>query len=353
MAQPVTFIVEELPRVVRAGAAVERFEWTAEGYSSPVKPFHTPLSIRYKRSDYGGATRPSFQVLGPKLDTMTFEGEWNDKHNTTGFAVAERKRFRAMVARSNPVRITWGDVVFTGIIVACDCPVLDDYRVRYSFTLEPERDDQLEDAGISRGQDTLLNGRQLSEQARVEADALAAAAGTAPVSAMAGDINAQQVTANAEVQAAMDEVDQTVDQRLLAGVEEPTALQRVATAFRRAKIGCITFLDNLVELRSDTDMTIRSVTGELAFDEWRISSAYYARRTFYACSFGERSCKERAAPRAQMTYRPRKGESMYDVSKAVYGTPHHWRAIAERNNLDGPNLNGDEVLVIPELQTGT
>jgi hypothetical protein len=95
-------------------------------------------------------------------------------------------------------------------------------------------------------------------------------------------------------------------------------------------------------------MQYRTATSELAFDEWRTSLSWYARRAAGTASNSERISQTRAAPKAQVIYTPHKGESLYAVSLAVYGTPDNARLIADRNNLKDFTLNGNERLIIPE-----
>jgi hypothetical protein len=344
-----TFSIEELPRTNGVGGA--RFELTVVGQSSPIKPFAKPGSLRYKRTDYGGSTQPTFQVQGPKLDVLSYSGEWNDKYNSQGFAQTEKDRFLAMVYRGNPVRIVWGVETIEGLITRWDVQIFDDYRVRYEFSVDPARDQLIADARLERGQDTLHTGSQVAEEVRAEVTGLTGA--EPPAAAMGGAINAEHAAAVVEVNSGMSEVDQVVEQRLLAGTESTTSLERVATALRRVRSGAVSALDRLVTLRADLDTTVRTPMNELNFDEWRASASYYARLTAASSARGERTMRERAKPRSQHIYRPATGESLYDVSLAVYGTAHHWREIADRNNLAGPHLVGDEALVIPELQTGT
>lgn len=344
------FVIEEIPQVGGAGLATtpERFEWSAATQDAPVKPFKYPGKMRYKRTDYDGSEAPTFQVVGPQLGQFTFEGTWNDRYNQVDYAKQTKRRFVAMCYRGNPVRVTFDDVVLEGIVVEWDCPYVDDYRIRYSFTLDAGSDDMIGTQRVQRGQDAVLGGRQLADAVREQTDAVGAASATAPLSAIAGSLASDSASSVADVQDGMDEVDQVNEQLLVSTAESPTSLQRAAGAYRRVRDAAVGVIEGLLTARSDVDMQYRTVTSELAFDEWRTTLCWYARRAMGVARKSERASQERAAPKAQVTYRPHKGESLYAVSQAVYGTPHNARLIADRNNLRNFVLDGTETLVIPE-----
>jgi hypothetical protein len=57
---------------------------------------------------------------------------------------------------------------------------------------------------------------------------------------------------------------------------------------------------------------------------------------------------ERQTPATKRLFRPRKGQSIYEVSRQCYGTPFGHRQIAQANHFNGIIFEGTEVLVIPE-----
>lgn len=344
------FVIEEIPQIGGAGLATtpERFEWSAATQDAPVKPFKYPGKLRYKRTDYDGSEAPTFQVVGPTLGQFTFEGTWNDRYNTVDYAKLTKRRFVAMCYRGNPVKVTFDDIVLEGLIVDWDCPYVDDYRVRYSFTLDAGSDDMIAQQRVQRGQDTILGGQQLADNVREQTDALQMASDGAPLAAIAGTLGADSAASVASVQSGMDDVDKVNEQLLVSTAESPTSLQRAAGAYRGVRDSAVNVLEDLLTARADVDMQYRTVTSELAFDEWRTTACWYARRAMGSARTSERASQERAAPKAQVTYRPHKGESLYGVSQAVYGTPHNARLIADRNNLRNFVLDGTENLVIPE-----
>lgn len=344
-----SFIVEEIPQQGSSLATTpERFEWTAAAMNAPTKPHKYPGKLRYKRTDYDGSEAPTFQVVGAVLTPIQFEGTWNDRYNTVDYAKQTRRRFIAMCYRGNPVRVSFDDQVLEGLITDWDCPYVDDYRIKYSFTLDPGADDMIGQARVQRGQDTVPGSLQNAEDVRTQVMSLSDASTTAPTSVLAGTLPADHAADVQGVSDSMDEIDRVNSQVLISQAESPTALQRAASAYSGINNSAVGVLETLLTVRADTGLQYRSALGELQFDEWRTTVSFYARTTMGVARTSEQASQERAAPKAQVTYRPHKGENLYAVSLAVYGTPDNARLIADRNNLPDYTLQGTETLVIPE-----
>jgi hypothetical protein len=344
-----TFVVEEQAQIGGGAtpAQLERFEWDADRQSAPLKPFGRPGEMRHKRSDNGGGVEPTFQILGPKLVPITFQGRWDDRYNRVGFAMDERRRFLGMCYRGRRVRISYGETDLLAHIVSWDTPERDDFRIDYTFTIEPIRDELIFSAKVERSSRTVESPRQLVQSIEDQAAVLAAVQADIPdgiVGSLSTDIQASLALLGDRVAAAKA----VVSQRLLVGTESIPALRQVGAIFRDSITVANTILVQLETVRADTDLATRTAAAELAFEEWRRGMAYEARIQALLGIQGERAMGERAEPQALAIYQPRKGETLYEVSLNCYGTPHNAGLIADHNDLHSWTLDGTVALEIPE-----
>ncbi len=350
------FILEELPTLGGSGlrAAPARFEWDPENMSNPRRPIGHPGQQRIRRRDYPGSIgMPTIQVLGPVLAPQTFTGTWNDRYNSPGFAKAEKRRFLQMVYRGNAVRIQFDDIDLRGLIVDWDFPYEMDWRIGYTFTVEIANDGLISQARVARVPETVISPRQLVDEMETLFTAADAARDQPEVAqAASGDLFDTVADAMAEVRAKLDDVNGVLETRLSGG-DSRAGLMRASQSIRSVRLAALEVLDNVAVVRADTDLQYRTATSELRFETWSRSLGYQTRLIGLSAFRAEQATAERADPVAIATYRARAGESLYDVSMAIWGTPHYWRQLADRNRLESFVLAEGTDLIIPEIPTGT
>lgn len=358
-----TFTITELrsdsdPQHADDGA---RFDWTAD--SSPVTPFDgtkgggaracpiKPWTIsgaqRTVRTDYPGAQLPSEQVLGPSRRPFTLNGRWDDRYNGAGYALAEMSRFEAMCKRGNLCRFAYGPVVLEGLITEWAFDVQRLWDIDYSFTVSVhQKPNELQ---LTRSPETptdpikALDDFDLAVQAMLDAD------GVAPRSIVAGTLADEVTEALTNTTVARQRLADTIDARDSSSPERPVdAFTSIATQFRAGRAAAYDILVITSAVRADLNLATLTPIGVLDFEDWIRSLRWTARVAMGRGRAGDLASTERAEPNAVRLYRPRRGESLYAISRKFYGTPHAWRLIYDRNALATFELLGTETLIIPE-----
>lgn len=126
------------------------------------------------------------------------------------------------------------------------------------------------------------------------------------------------------------------------------AFTRLATQFRAVRAGAFDARVTLATVRADVNLAVATAMGVLDFEDWSRSLRFMARIAMGQAHNGNLASTQRAQPDAKRLYRPNAGESLYQISRKFYGTPHAWRLIYERNSLSSFQLTGSETLIIPE-----
>jgi hypothetical protein len=338
----------------------ERFEWSADSTApssiggaraTPLGPWALPLSQAYVRTDYAGARRASLQVLGPRRKPFTLRGKWDDRWNFPGYAVAEFRRFEQMVSRGNVVRIQFQGQVIDGLIADLEPDYYGDWRVDYSFTVEPiERPGETDS---NRSPPGPLTPAQCFDDAAIAVAALEDSASLMPAADLTGDIGGETMSVLATIIEARDSLGATLDQRdLLPNALPVASLPRLATQFRQLGDSSQVLLDIMADMRADLDLTTQSAASVIRYEQWTRGMRVNARLLRGQAAKGADDMDERASPQAERLYRPFEGEHLYQISRKHYGTPHAWRLISSRNNLRYVSMTGNELLIIPDRGPG-
>lgn len=340
------FTVQEIPA---GGGTGERFEWTSDRRSIPKKAWEIGGRLRTVRTDYPGAENPSEQVLGPSFEPFTLEGRWDDRYNTPGFAVAEMRRFEAMCRRGNPVWIQFQGQVFFGLVTEWVFPYSMDWRIGYRFTVSNHgRPDAISG---SRSPSTVPSTSQSFDEVDLETQALLAVQKASPAHAFKTPLKTDVDELLATMSQTRDALADTLDTR--TGALKPIGdFKRMATQFRIMGGQAMSVTEALVAARSDTELGIRTALTVLDFESWSRTLRSRCRLLMGSANRAARHVEERDTPAAKGFYKPHRGESLYHVSRQVYGTPYAWRLIADANNLSTFQLDGTETLLIPERGEG-
>ena len=358
------FTITELRRIAGANGVppdAERFEWSAGtqmpssnkggAKAAPLGSWSLGMQIIHVRTDYPGARSASLQVLSSRRKAFTMNGKWDDRWNFPGYAQAELARFEDMVGRGNVCRFQFQNQVLDGLIVDFDPEYKGDWLVRYAFTVEPiGRPSEYQP---NRSPPGPLTPIQRFDAAAITILAMQEAADTVPASALGGTLAEDVAGTMVDTVVARDQLGATLDQRDLRPNAQPAAsLPRLATQFRQLGDSAQEVINSLVNVRSDIDVVSQTAADVMRFETWSRSMRYNARLLLGRSIAGADDMQERAEPSAERLYKPSQGQSLYKISREVYGTPHGWRAIAERNGLSSMTLTGDELLIIPERGRG-
>jgi len=355
------FLLQELRSSSGLGArgdtAGARFEWTSDTTPSnttnggaracPRGPWLQSGEQRHVRTDYVGAVTPSVQVLGPRYTTTTFQGSFDDRYNGVGYAIRERDRLMDMIRRGNLVRIQFQGESFIGLITQWSFDYRRAWDIGYSLTFDPH--DSTRDYSLADRSPLVLTVPRLFDAIESSTQALQAAMDGAPMSQIGTTVGIDAEAGIVAVSTSRDMLADTLDQREIAPPEKPTdALARLSSQMRIVAGQAFDVSNGLFTARSDTDMAVTNAISVLSFEAWSRSVRFTARVLTGQALDSARQTQERVDPSPSRLYRPREDESLYEISRRFYGTPHGWREIYSRNRLTSFVLTGDELLVIPE-----
>ena len=370
------FTITELGRVGSQsggrpdGGEGEIFEWTSDrapkditkggARAIPKQPWGLGGKLRTVRTDYPGAKTPSEQVLGPNHSDQTLVGRWDDRYNFPTYARKEMRRFEEMCRRGNLVRIGFQELTFECLITDWQFTYKRDWWIGYQFTLSVH--DRADEYTLqSRSPDTTKSPAEAFDDCNDIVQALAVRGEEslkeqALEAKLAGEANDASKASLKDMQAHRDQLADTLDQQELnidtSGGNAVSPFRRLATQFRTIGNDGFALVQNLIEVKSDVDLAVRTALSVLAFEDWSRSLRFQGRVLMGISSQAGNAMDERAEPDAVRLYRPHKGESLYAISRRFYGTAHSWRLIADRNGLSDFELTGDELLIIPERGRG-
>jgi hypothetical protein len=317
--------------------------------AAPLGPWKKQATLRSVRTDYPGAVVPSKQVLGAKHEKFSWSGTWDDRYNFDGYAVAEYKRAEKVLFRGNVVKIAFQDEEFLAFVEDLATERVTDWKIRYTLTVDPQcRTDNSE---FKR------SPTQMKTNPGDEVDALntlmagvAASQADRPATALTGSNTSGVRKGLADVSTRLDSVAQALDTK--TGVLSPIGdFRSLSTQFRNLQGDITNVITGLVKARSDLDVGFRNAAAVLKFEDWTRNTRTLLRLARHRSQTAATGMELRDIHQIQAIYRPRKGESLYNVSRKAYGTPHRARDIQIANNLDTWTLTGDETLLIPQRGT--
>ena len=345
-------IITELRRV----GVGERFVWTNGPVASstrggakaaPLGEWDWGVEQKLVRTDYPGARAPSHQVLGKRRKPFTMTGYWDDRYNFAGYAEAEMDRFDAMVGRGNSVRFQMGSRVLEGIISDYDPRWRGDWRVAYSFTVSVEQ--RPGELSKNRSPAGPMNASERFDDVDVAVTAMQEAQSNAPGNVLAGTLGPDITAGVSQVTGAHNGLGATLDQRDLRPSELPTSqMPKLATSFRVVGARAQDVVNAMIAIRSDVELSYRTVASVLDFENWSRTMRYNGRLLMGRSRAGAADVEERSGSHAERFYRPSEGESLYQIARKTLGKAEAWRLIAERNGLSTFTMTGDELLIIPE-----
>lgn len=343
------------------------FAFSVEGKSMPFRPWTFAVAQRTVRTDYPGGVQPTEQVLGWKFEPFTITGRLDDRYNEPGFANQTRKDLELLVQRGNPVSITHQSINIRGVVTNVEFDWRREWDIGYSITVSPHN--RLFDS-VSKPEKVprrSLNAEQLLQEVQNIQSAIADLRNPSALQAIRGEIATLRGIAGIiegeiqtniinnirDVDRIIDEINFSVQNRQLNNSEdEPgTALLHIASLFTSCATLGKAIRSQTRTLRSDTDLAYETdAQAVMAYEFFVKEAGFQARELIRVGTRNAAEITERVGPNAKALYRPQAGESLYGISNRFYNTPHNWRQIADRNYLCEFILNGDEILIIPDVQ---
>lgn len=345
------FVVEELEysgaqRRYQAKIGGQKFKWTAAAKSSPVDGWPYELTVRTVREHYQGTDEPTEQVLGTNFESFTLKGRWDDRWNEEGFAKTTRADFTTLVKKCGPVRVSYDDVSFVGIITKFRPTYRLPWLCEYEFEVSPHSDEKQDRRDLDSKK--VAPVRDYSAQVNQIAAEMQALHALAPVRYIVGTIHATVGTRVDQIVARTAQIAAVVDGRVLAFKDAVTnSVAKVVSDLESLRQLAIGMRDDLAAAKATDDVYFEDTVIDLSYEAWSKGLCVQARALAVLCWQTARELRRRVSPDAQALYRPRYGESLYDIANRFFGKPSAWRLIAERNALYQMELDGTELLVIP------
>jgi nucleoid-associated protein YgaU len=334
------------PALVQGGGA--QFQWDSPSHTAPRGMLEAVLAVKTVRRESPGADEPVEQVLTAMWQPFDLEGEWDDKHAGSGYAMATYRSFAQMVQRGPLVRLAFEELALVGLITELSLKYERRNKVGWSFTFSPHRH---ETVGTPRSVGRIVQptSKPVREHVAIAKEIAAAleldntAARTLPVSDSTFlDVAADLAVAVAEVS--------KIEKAASAGLETEAGqkLLNMAGQFKTIGQSALTVADRVERARSGVSTGFDDPILWLKFDE-NVHTTHARAVVLTARALeAERDMRDRADAKPRAVHRAKAGENLYKISQRYYGTANEWRRIYEANGLSGIYLQGTEELVIPE-----
>lgn len=327
-----------------------RFEWDVETHTLPEQPWSFGGELRTTRTDYRGSDEPAEQVLGPNFTPFTLQGAWKDRWAGDGFANRTWKAFEAMCWRGNLCRVQFEDVSFVGLIKNWNFPYRRKSDVGYTFTVSPHTRDGKKNERNVLGPEQLEPPDSFVARAAKVVEGAQEIQAAAPSAYMEGTLHADAGAIVSDWAGRIDSINAVVATRVLApNGSGPNSIARLAQGFQGLAASAGQMRETLLVSSAFDDLPYQTPVLSALFEAWSRGLKSSARQLAVISYLAALELQRRIDPLAVALYRPSRGESLYAISSRFYSTPHRWRDIAERNNLEALTLSGTELLVIPNV----
>lgn len=352
-----SFVIEELNRAATGDLLPTgvKFEWTAKEQTKPENEWAYSIGLVTVRDENPGNDRPTEQVLAPRFEDFTLQGKWDDRHAGAGFAEKTRRQMEEFIAGGGLARLSIDAVSVVGIVKKLDIRYRHKTMIRYAFTVSPHyRDDGVVRAaadalGAAVGMPAATAPDSFVDRAQAEVDIAQAYQDDYPIASTIQDTTAAEIGADVDGwQTSISSMRDVIDARLLQAEEQVNTTARLAAQFGALKTEAYDTLSRLRALNSDSTLAFSTATSVLDYEVWVRGLSASALRLILRSEEARRELFRRDRPHGIKTHRAKRGENLYSISQLYYHTPFRWLAIFERNNLASTELQGGELLVIPE-----
>jgi len=317
-------------------------------FTGPDLPLKYPRimgSVRGQTTWYAGSRRASVQILGPREDSLPFEGAFEDrKTGIPGQAVVMMELIQSVRRAAYPVRWEYGPISLLCRWSRTEFEIEELERIHYRIELEivdAEEDRLVRVSPIRRipGVDAALEAANVLRQVL---DVLPITSG--PV----GKVKTQADRVLGGLGRADD---------LLAGIRGAGTVIRASNltqALNEVRAASVDLrgahqLLTQVSWENEVGDDFQRVT-ETAFDLGAAHQALSATAVEVQSLIPQ---LERVAVKGstERIYVTRAGETLQRIALAQYGAASSWTAIAERNGLDSATVSAGQVLVLPDAPT--
>ena len=333
-----------------------RFDWDASSRSAPRGSVSFPMRQRIKRVDYPEGKEPTMQMLGFVFDNATINGVWDDRYAGRNFAMGQWQRFEALMQRGTLVRVSFEDIRLFAAVERFEPTYFHRARIGYEIELAPIRR-EVTATVITSSLETAPQHRETPQthNDRARKNVVAMRTLNLGMNPLRTASNFMNEIANdvAGLFAYVEEIQGVLDQQFFSPATNTVqTFARLAHSFRIMQNTGLELLRKLGTLKAQTFLAVKTAASVLDFERWVRGMRLYAHLLILDAGRAALQMDRQVAAPAKAVYRPRAGESLYAVSTKFYNTPHNWRAIAERNNLQTFELQGHEFLIIPNLPGG-
>ncbi len=383
-----TFRITELKRDGTGAyiATPVAFAWDQATRTIPEGVWEWHVKQRTVREEYGHGVEPTEQVLGRSFQPFTLKGEWNDHYAGAGYANRTWQAFEDMVSRGGLVRIEMDEIVFHGIITDFIPAYYRRTKVGYTFTLSPHyRRKPGDEFGVtaqapqSSMKDFSAEINRLVAIALVQHAALRTDRQRGSLLGTVGKVSSlllgmfdaaagieRQITGYAKgvigAPAAFASGVATGAEgvasgaRAIAALAPPSAVvagplvsyaSRLSSSFATIRGQAVELLTATRDVQSIDLEAYPSVVDVLSNEAWVRGIRSSARLIALKVIEADRQIRLLDEAKILALYRPRKGQSLYEISDIFYSTARNWRLIWNRNGLTSFGLTGLELLIIP------
>jgi hypothetical protein len=349
------FCIFEIPPGGQPGEG-EVFVWSSSATAprsdlggaraAPIGGWKMGAHLRSVRTDYPGAVVPSKQILGAVHKPFTWTGIWWDKFNFPGYAQKEHHRFEKVCFRGNVIKVSYGEEEFFAFIDDVDVEVVRDWERHYTLTVDVQC--RTDNSSIDRSFSNAANPADELDGLNTDMAKLADTHAVRPSGALTGTNTSGVSEGLAQASAYLDGVAKALDTK--TGVLSPIGYFRsLATQMRVIEGNYSSILAGLIEARSDLDVGGRNARDVLRFEDWSRNTSTMLRMSRGRAHKAANNLDSRDTGATFTVYRPRKGESLYSISRKKYGTPFRTQQIIISNNLKTTLFTGNETLILPNV----
>lgn len=346
------FVIEEMTydgiaRKYKPAPGGKLFRWSSTAQSSPVVGWPYEHVLRTIREDYAGGAEPIEQILGSNYEPFTLSGRWNDRYNDPGFAKRTRDDMDELVKSGSPVRVSWADIVFIGLLRRFRPMVMKEWLCDYEIEISPHL--RGDDPGRSIESDKVASVRNYGDLILQVSSEMQTVHALAPVRYITGTLHSSVSLLVTTVSDKAVQISAVIEGRVLSfNEDEINSVSKVVADLEIIRQAALSIRSALSSASTTTSIYFPDTLVELEFDAWSRGLGIQARSLAVIAREAAEELSRRVIPSAQALYRPRAGESYYDIANQFFGSPADWRVISEANpEIFAMEFDGTELLVIP------
>jgi nucleoid-associated protein YgaU len=320
----------------------------------------TLFEQRENKTYYPGREEATSQVLGGMRDDVELEGVLDDRYmgrtsvDQPSQAMALRAALEAMLSNGRQTQLSWGDIVYVGILKKAHFRVLREEMIEYQLTFS------VHSVGAPRPRKPAKATPDISNRAKTVAERAAAFADEALTTLTGGLDDASLAIQRAIDPTTKDSLGDLVNRVATRASQLTGAVNRFGQALEDTRAFASRAIGTVAQLQSEAASLRDLVQGLTApegiapldlglFSAFRHSAA----REALGIAEDARALSadiEAAGVDVPVVHICKGGETLQSISVLYFGTPFRWQDIADFNSLSDTNLAGGDVLLIPVFQ---